>query len=99
MLSTKKIKALVDRAAELDALVGPLAAELKAIKDALKAEGDGTYKGSAYDLIVATTDTTTLDSAKVKATLTPAQLIECSRAGTRTDVRLKARAAALKIAA
>ena len=95
----KITKKLIDRALELEALLAPLAAELDAIKAAVKAEGDGTYTGRLAEIEVSTTETVTLDTKKVKALLTPAQITACSREGTRTTVKVRERQVALKVAA
>ena len=92
-------KKLIDRALELEALLAPLAAELAAIKEAVKAEGDGLYTGRLAEIEVTTAETVTLDTKKVKALLTPAQITACSREGTRTTVKVRERQAALKVAA
>ena len=89
----KITKKLIDRALELEALLAPLAAELAAIKEAVKAEGDGLYAGRLAEIEVATSTTCTLDTKKVKAILTPAQITACSREGTRTVVKVRERQA------
>ena len=95
----KITKKLIDRALELEALLAPLAAELAAIKEAVKAEGDGLYTGRLAEIEVTTAETVTLDTKKVKALLTPAQITACSRNGTRTTVKVRERQAVLKVAA
>ena len=95
----KITKKLIDRALELQALLAPLAAELDAIKEAVKAEGDGLYTGRLAEIEVTTTETCSLDTKKVKALLTPAQITACSREGTRCTVKVRERQAVLKVAA
>ena len=95
----KITKKLIDRALELEALLAPLAAELDAIKAAVKAEGAGLYTGRLAEIEVSTAETVTLDTKKVKALLTPAQITACSREGTRTTVKVRERQVALKVAA
>ena len=95
----KITKKLIDRALELQALIAPLAAEFDAIKEAVKAEGDGLYAGRLAEIEVTTAETVTLDTKKVKALLTPAQITACSREGTRTTVKVRERQVALKVAA
>lgn len=92
-------KKLIDRALELQALIAPLAAELDAIKEAAKAQGDGLRVGVLAEIEVTTTETCTLDNKKVKAILTPTQIAACSKAGTRTTVKVRERAPVLKAAA
>lgn len=95
----KITKKLIDRALELETLLAPLAAELDAIKAAVKAEGAGLYAGRLAEIEVSTAETVTLDTKKVKALLTPAQITACSREGTRTTVKVRERQVALKVAA
>jgi hypothetical protein len=95
----KITKKLIDRALELQALIAPLAAEFDAIKEAVKAEGDGLYAGRVAEIEVTTTETCSLDTKKVKALLTPAQITACSREGTRTTLKVRERQVALKAAA
>lgn len=95
----KITKKLIDRALEIQALIAPLAAELDAIKEAVKVEGDGLYAGRVAEIEVTTAETCTLDTKKVKALLTPAQITACSRNGTRTSVKVRERQAVLKVAA
>lgn len=92
-------KKLIDRALELQALIAPLAAELDAIKEAAKAQGVGLYTGRLAEIEVTTTETCTLDTKKVKALLTPAQITACSRTGTRCNIKVRERQVALKVAA
>jgi hypothetical protein len=95
----KITKKLIDRALELQALIAPLAAEFDAIKEAVKAEGDGLYVGRLAEIEVTTAETCTLDTKKVKALLTPAQITACSREGSRTTLKVRERQVALKVAA
>ena len=95
----KITKKLIDRALELQALIAPLAAEFDAIKEAVKAEGDGLYAGRVAEIEVTTTETCSLDTKKVKALLTPAQITACSREGARTTLKVRERQVALKAAA
>lgn len=97
-MDVRTIRKLADRAGELEILLAPLEAELKQIKDRLKAEGDGTYAGREFEVIVATSDTSSLDTKKVKAALTPAQIADCTVQGTRTTVRIKQRVALKAVA-
>lgn len=93
-------KKLIDRAAELEALIAPLAAELDAIKTACKANGPGTYDGNRFALEVATSTTATLDTKLVKGLLTPAQIASCTKAGTRTTVKIREKVTtSIKVAA
>lgn len=86
-------KKLIDRLAEIDAQIAALKEQADAIKDEIKARGDGTYVGVQYVVEVTTTRTATLDQKAVKAILEPAQIIACTKTGTRTCVRIKPRQA------
>lgn len=76
-LSRAKIRRDVERAAELQALIAPLVAELDLIKDSFKAIGDGVYLGREHKVLVTTGPRTSLDSTKVKARLSPADYVQC----------------------
>lgn len=88
MRITKKV---IDRLALLDEQISNLKEEADAIRAEIKAKGDGVYAGNLFEVEVATTETTTLDQRAVKALLEPAQIIACSKTGTRTNVRIKPR--------
>lgn len=76
-ISRAKIRRDVERAAELQALIAPLVAELDLIKDSFKALGDGTYLGREHKVLVTTSPRTSLDSTEVKARLSPADYVQC----------------------
>lgn len=84
-------KKLIDRLAQLEAQIADLKAEADIIKDEIKARGDGVYAGIEYVVEVATTATATLDQKAIKAILEPAQIIACTKTGSRTNVRVKPR--------
>lgn len=76
-ISRARARRDIERAAELIALIKPLTEELEAIKDTFKALGDGEYKGASHKIVVVTSPVTRLDSAEVKARLTPADYVQC----------------------
>lgn len=84
-------KKLIDRLALLDEQISNLKEEAEAIRAEIKANGDGVYVGVEYVVEVATTTTATLDQKAIKAILEPAQIIACTKTGTRTNVRVKPR--------
>jgi hypothetical protein len=79
----------VERAAHLAALIREATTELDAIKAKYKDAGDGEYLGREHKLIVSTTSRTTLDSAEVKARLSPADYAQCLVTNEVTSVRIK----------
>lgn len=91
MPSPTTLRRYADELGALESALAPLLARQKELKDALKAEGDGTYKGRDYEVTVSTTETVSLDSKAVKALLTPAQITACSKSGARVNVKVKAR--------
>lgn len=91
MTSTTTLRRRADELGALEATLVPLLARQAELKALIKAEGDGSYSGRDYTVTVSTTETTALDSRKVKALLTPAQIAGCSRTGTRTTIRVAAR--------
>ena len=84
---------LIDRLAALEAAAAPLAAEIAEIKATLKEAGEGTYAGFQYEAEVSVATTLTLDQKLVKGLLTPVQLQACSRAGTRTNIKVRSKEA------
>ena len=82
----KITKKLIDRALELQALIAPLAAEFDAIKEAVKAEGDGIYAGRLAEIEVTTTETCTLDTKNVRD-----DVLNCARAPPASRCRIAAR--------
>ncbi len=68
----------VDKLGALNAEISRLQAEAEAIKGTLRASGLDEVVGKAYRAVIVATDTVRLDSAKVKAILSPAQIAECS---------------------
>lgn len=84
-------KKLIDRLALLDEQISFLKEEAEVIRTEIKAKGDGVYTGNLFEVEVVTTETTTLDQRAVKALLEPAQIIACSKSGTRTNIRIKTR--------
>lgn len=88
-ISRARVRRDVERAAELAALIKPLANELDAIKASFKALGDGEYNGASHKIVVVTNPRTSLDMAEVKARLEPADYVECVVVNDVTRVLIK----------
>jgi len=74
-------------------------ADRYAIIDAeIKATGRETIEGDTFDVVVGLSERTTLDQAKVKALLTPAQIADCTKTATIETLRVKAHAKRLVLA-
>lgn len=82
-------KKMIDEMAALDAQISELAGRKALIEKELKARGDGIYCGFKTEITVATSSTSTLDQKLVKGILTPAQIAECTKTGTRTRVVIR----------
>lgn len=82
-LSALKQRNLIDRAVELKALIDGAKDELDEILDQFKLLGDGDYAGrDGHKVQVRSSERQTLDSKIVKGFLTPAQIIEATKATT-----------------
>lgn len=79
---------LVNRYATLSQQVAPLLEELNSLKKLFRTLGDGLYAGSDVALIVDTHETNTLDQKIVKGLLTAGQIVQATRTGSRTTMRL-----------
>jgi hypothetical protein len=86
-------KRLIDRLAQIDSEIATLKAEADQIKTELKTKGDGTYDGFDFFVEIQTVSTTTLDQKAIKALLEPAQIAQCLKSGTRTNVYIRPRVA------
>jgi len=68
----------VERMAEIEATVRPLLEELDALKAKFREMGDGEYLGKTHKVVVNTSARVTLNSAEVKARLSPADYAACT---------------------
>lgn len=86
--STRKVDlpGKVDQLGVLNAQIAALSKEADAIKAALKASGNKEVSGRLYRAVISTSTRTTLDSEKVKAILTPQQIIDCSKTSSSTTL-------------
>ena len=78
----------VDRLGELNAQIRTLTDKADAIKAKLIASGFHVIDGRVFRATISTSERTTLDTARVRATLTPAQIVACSRTTTSPRVSL-----------
>lgn len=77
-LSVAALARNVDKLGALNAQIAVLAKQADAIKADLKAIGKGEYLGKTFKAVVADRESSRLDAAKVKAALTPAQIVACT---------------------
>jgi hypothetical protein len=88
-ISTLRQRNLIERAAELKAIIDGAKDEFDSILDEFKAQGDGDYVGrDGRSVQVRTSVAATLDSKIVKGMLTPAQIIEATKNVTRCAAKL-----------
>lgn len=87
--SQARTRKLVERAAYLQHHINRMATELDALKSDFKARGDGLYLGTGHKVTVTTAQAVRLDSALVRACLSPAELRACSVDSTTTRVLIK----------
>ena len=78
----------VDKLGALNAQIAALVEQADGIKADLKAIGVGEYYGKTFKAVVSKRESSRLEAAKVKALLSPAQLIACTVASTSTAVSL-----------
>lgn len=67
----------VDKLGALNAKIAALQAEAELIKTGLRAIGAGEYYGKTFKAVVTERESSRLDTKKVKALLSPAQIVEC----------------------
>lgn len=88
-LSTQRQRNLIDRAAELKAIIEGAKEEFDGIMDEFKAQGDGDYAGrDGRSVQVRTSVSLVLDTKIVKGFLTPEQIIEASKNRTSVSAKL-----------
>lgn len=68
----------VDKLGALNAQIALLSKQADAIKSDLKSIGAGEYMGKSFRAVVSERETSRLDAAKVKAALSPAQIVSCT---------------------
>ena len=88
-ISRAAVRRDVERMAELEAAVRPLLEELDALKAAFREMGDGEYVGKTHKVVVSTSARAILDSAEVKARLSPADYVACTVVREVTRVTVK----------
>jgi len=87
-LSARRLAKMVDELGALNAQMSQLSAQADAVKVILKACGADEVIGSAYRAKISRSESLQLDNALVKAQLSPAQIIACSKPVQRCAVSL-----------
>ena len=87
-LSVAALARNVDKLGALNAQIAALTKQADAIKADLKAIGVGEYYGKTFKAVVTNRDASRLDAAKVKALLSPAQIVACTSVSKSTSVSL-----------
>jgi hypothetical protein len=82
---------LVDELGQLKAQIAELVLREQEIKTVLCDTGESLIRGQSYQASISESERTTLDNAKVKLYLNPAQLISCQRVSVVKTVRVSAR--------
>jgi len=84
---------LVDELGRVKAQVADLKVLEKELRDQVEALGEGAHDGHVFRATVEVADRETLNAAKVKATLTAAQLRACTQLTQVISVKVKSRVA------
>jgi hypothetical protein len=85
------LKAKVDELGALKAAIAELTEKEKELKTAIAASGYAELDGDLYRATVSLSERVTLDSEKVRALLSDAQIAACSRSTEILSVRVSAR--------
>jgi len=88
---TNELKAIVDELGALKAAIAELTEKEKELKTAIAASGYAELDGDLYRATVSLSERVTLDSEKVRALLSDAQIAACSRTTEVLSVRVAAR--------
>lgn len=90
-LSTHKRTRIINRYVSLSQQLAKLKTEMEMLKvEAIEVLGEGTHETKTGKVTITWTSRTTLDGAKAKSFLKPAQLAACQGKATFYDVRAKA---------
>lgn len=79
----------VDQYVELDKQIKALQNLREELAYKIRDLGCGTHQGSEHEVQVITVYRTSLDNDKVKVLLTPAQIVECAKQSSATQIRVK----------
>lgn len=82
---------IADKYGEIKARIAELAKHEKALKNAIIEGGVAAVEGKRYRVTLSLSERSTLDSAAVKALLTPAQIASCTKVTDVTTVRCVAK--------
>lgn len=88
---TNELKAIVDELGALKAAIAELTEKEKELKTTIAASGYGEIEGELFRATITPSERVTLDSEKVRAILSPAQIKACSRTTEILTVKVGAR--------
>lgn len=91
MTTEKTLAQKVDELGALKAAIADLVDREKALKAEIAASGYAEIDGALFRATVSLSETTRLESDKVRAILSPAQIAACSKTTEVTTVRVAAR--------
>lgn len=90
-MSNDYLSAIVDELGTLKAAIAELTEKEKELKTVLAASGYANIDGELYTAAITWSERTTLESEKVRALLSPAQIAACSKTTEVLSVRVGAR--------
>lgn len=88
-LSARQLANTVDRFGALDKQIKALQKQRDDLKELIIEQGDGAYKGRHFEVVVAISSRTTLDTGIAKSLLTPAQLQQATVTNPTITCRVK----------
>ena len=97
-MTLEKLKAAVDELGSLKAAIAELTDKERDLKTLIASSGYAELDGDLFRATVSLTERTTLESEKVRALLSPAQIAACSKTteGLRVAVTSRTRSAKAK---
>ena len=90
-MTLEKLKAAVDELGSLKAAIAELTDKERDLKTLIASSGYAEIDGDLFRATVSLSETTRLESEKVRAILSPAQIAACSKTTEITTVRVAAR--------
>lgn len=90
-MTSQNLAHIVDELGQLKAAIAELTEKEKELKTIIAASGYAELDGDLFRATVSLSERTTLESDKVRALLSPAQIAACSKVTEVTTVRVAAR--------